>query len=83
MRAKPRQPQKVILFFSVDQQQVWSDVALAVAGPITVRGMVAESWLQNLSIRQIHQKLCWKNWDSRIPALESRNPNPNIEPFNC
>jgi hypothetical protein len=41
--AKPSQPERVIFGFSVNQQQIWFHVALAVTGPITAQIVIAES----------------------------------------
>ena len=63
MRSKPGQTQEVGVGFSVNQQQIWFDVALTITCPIAAQVMIAEPRLQGLIVgqsRQNRHKVCIK-----------------------
>lgn len=46
MRAKPRQSQRACIGLTVNQQEVWFEVALTVPIPVTAQLMVTVTWRQ-------------------------------------
>ena len=52
MRAKPHQPQRLVIGFLVDHHKVWPNVAIAVTNPIAGEGMITVAAGKGLVIGQ-------------------------------